>query len=72
MACIERNGVICKIKQAFSEVNSRIILFFLLIRLPLSGLLFKILIFLRTLSCMHYHDINLLHFLQIEFELSAK
>ena len=69
MACVNRNGVICKIKQAFSEVNSWIKYF-------LPGLLLKIFEFFTYLSpaasCMQYYDINLLQFSQIEFELSAK
>ena len=74
-ACINRNGVICKLKQAFSELNFWII--FILSRTFTSiGFIIKNFEFLTYLSpaatCMHYYNINLLLFSQTEFKLLAK
>ena len=76
MACINRNGVFRKIKQAVSQVNSWIILICFLTPLPLLGLIIKNREFLTYLSpaasYMPYYDINLLQFSKTEFELFAK
>ena len=65
MACVNRNGIIRKIKQVFSEVNSGSILIFshtfTSVRLIIKKL--EILTYLSPAAfCMHYYDINLLHF----------
>ena len=76
MACVNRYGVlICKIKRAFSDVNSWIILIFshtfTSVRLIIKNL--ECFTYLSPAAfCMHYCDINLLQFSQIEFKLSTK
>ena len=59
MTCVSRNGVIRKMKQAFSDVNSRIILIFSQ-SLTSIGLIIKIVNFLPTFPLQHLVCITLI------------